>query len=231
MIKHKILIIEDDAFISEQLAMIITELGYDVTDITDDAKSAITSLMSNPPDMAIVDIKMHGELQGFKVAEFINSDVKIPFIFLTSFSDESIVNEAATHLPSAYLLKPFSKKEIFSTLKVVLRRKDLTIDKALIKSGYGTKYISPNDILYLKSDDKYVEVHTKKETIIYRGKLTELIEELHFERIVQVHRSYAVNLSEVTEFMPTCLIIADEAIPTSKKFDEIVKEYITKHSI
>ncbi len=65
---------------------------------------------------------MHGENQGFEIAEYIRDHMDIPFLFLTSFADESTVNEASVLTPEGYLLKPFNERDIYSTLNVVLKR-------------------------------------------------------------------------------------------------------------
>ena len=74
--KTKVLIVDDEVFISEQLNAVLIELGYRVTAIAYNTSTAIESLKSNPPDIAVLDIKMHGENQGFAIAKYIREHMK-----------------------------------------------------------------------------------------------------------------------------------------------------------
>lgn len=117
--KKRILIVEDEVFIAEELSYIVQELGFEITDIAFDAQSAINSLKKSEPDLAILDIRMHGRNQGFEIARYIKENLDIPFLFLTSFADKTTVEEAALLKPSAYILKPFNNLDIYSTLSVL----------------------------------------------------------------------------------------------------------------
>ncbi|MCJ8290192.1 MAG: response regulator transcription factor [Crocinitomicaceae bacterium] len=216
----KILIVDDEVFISEQLNKILTELNYLVTDIAFDAKSAITSIKNDPPDLVILDIKMHGENQGFDIAKYIRSEMDIPFIFLTSFANESTVKEASTFKPNGYLLKPFSKRDIFSTLEVVFKAFVRSVTYLTFKIGYDTHNIKIKleDLLWIKSSDKYIEIQTKERRYIKREGIDSFLNSNDLTGIVRVHRSFAVNLLNIQAVNNSNISINGNNIPISRKY-------------
>lgn len=115
----KIFIAEDDFFIAADLKEMLTEMGYRVTGIGTDAPSSIALLRDTPPDIAVLDIRLRGKNDGLRIAEYINLHLKIPFVFVTAYSDGEMVEQATRHSPAAYLVKPFSRNAIFSTLETV----------------------------------------------------------------------------------------------------------------
>ncbi len=115
----KIFIAEDDFFIAADLKEMLTEMGYRVTGIGTDARSSIALLRDIAPDIALLDIRLRGKNDGFLIAEYINLHLQIPFVFVTAYADGEIVEQATRLSPAAYLVKPFSRHAIFSTLETV----------------------------------------------------------------------------------------------------------------
>lgn len=216
--QKKILIVEDEVFIAEELSAILKELNYEVTEIAFNAESAIESLNSNPPDLAILDIRMNGENQGFKIAKYINENLDIPFIFLTSFSDERTVVEASLLKPSAYVLKPFSDADIFSTLSIVFQSFQAGARNITIKIGRDSIVLDPEEILWIKSDDNYVELRTEDKRHLVRSTIDGFIEKYSLNNFIRAHRSYAVNIAKIESMNSKQMIINGVEIPISKKY-------------
>lgn len=214
----KILISEDDVYISEQLKYILLDLGYRVTDIVSDIQTAKRSLKTNVPNLAILDIKMHGTNQGFEIAKFINDEINIPFIFLTSFSDTSTVQEANIFSPNAYLLKPFNENDIYTTLETVFNNLQKNNDFIIINDGVQKVKVLVADILWLKSDDKYIELITNKKKYILRESISGFLEKYHIKSIIRTHRSYAVNASHIDSLTNAYVTIKSVEIPMSRKY-------------
>lgn len=216
--KKRILIVEDDVYIAEDLSCIIQELGYDVTGIAFDTKSAIDSLNQQPPDLAILDIRMHGKNQGFEIARYINDNVDIPFIFLTSFSDKVTVEEASLLKPNAYILKPFNSLEIYTTLAVVFESFEKKSKIIAIKIGQNSTLFDSKELLWIKSDDNYIELNTGQKRYVVRATIDGFLEKHGLSDFVRVHRSYAVNLSKIEALNSSQLTINGIEIPISKKY-------------
>ena len=110
---YKVLIAEDDVLISEHLKMIVEEMGHQVVDISSCLKDALNYLLTAMPDVALLDIRMHGVDEGIEIAKHLKS-IKIPFVFITSFSDKNMLMNAVMQQPAGYVLKPYSKKDILT---------------------------------------------------------------------------------------------------------------------
>ena len=91
---HKILVVEDEPIIAEDLSLMLKKEGYQIIGIANDGSSALDLLHSQNPDIALLDISLDSSLSGFDIAKVINEKYKIPFIFITSFSDKYTLEKA-----------------------------------------------------------------------------------------------------------------------------------------
>ncbi|MBL4652723.1 MAG: response regulator transcription factor [Flavobacteriales bacterium] len=220
--KIKILIAEDDVLISEQLNDILLDLGYEVTAIAEDAEVALNSIKQNIPDLAILDIKMHGSDQGLEIAEYINDNLDIPFVFLTAFADAKTVGDASAFNPAAYLVKPFNKQNIYSTLEVVLNNYQSKKQTIIIKNGKLDVKIEVSDILWIKADHVYIEIQTVSKKHVLRTSIDTFLKQYTVHQLQRVHRSYVINIDKVKAVNGQYLIIENEKIPISRKNREEV---------
>jgi len=213
--KKKILIVEDEVLISEHLKRIVQNLGYDVLDICEDYKEAVELLENEKPDLAFLDIRMNGVDEGIEVAKHLRTK-DIPFLFVTSFSDKETIKKAVNQQPLGYVLKPFSKEEIEEQLTLV--EQELT-GKFLILSGANKQEkIDVKDILWLRSENVYVEIHCLNKMHLCRKKLNEICEELPKSLFGRIGQSYVVNLSHVSSVSSDFVFLGDHKIPLAKKY-------------
>lgn len=120
MSKLKILIVEDEPLISMDLTMIVENLGYEVSATAFNYEDAVNHLRGNKFDFAFLDINLGGPKDGIDVAKFINSNNKVPFTYITSFANSSIIARAKDTHPVGYIIKPFEEKEIYTALEIGL---------------------------------------------------------------------------------------------------------------
>lgn len=116
----RILIVEDEPIIAENISMYLNNHNYSVSAIAYDDEEAFRELQSNPPDAALLDINLECPRDGVHIAEYINEHNKIPFIFLTSYSDKVILERAKKTNPSGYIVKPFNEQTLYTTIEVAL---------------------------------------------------------------------------------------------------------------
>ena len=109
-----ILIVEDELLIAEMLKEMLLELDCNVIYVAKNYDQALEVLKNpNTINLAILDINLSETKSGFDVAKLINQEYKLPFIFLTSYSDKNTVKEAISLKPESYLIKPFTKTDLF----------------------------------------------------------------------------------------------------------------------
>jgi DNA-binding NarL/FixJ family response regulator len=116
----RILIVEDEPLIAENIAMYLDNHDFTVSGIAYDDEEALQELKSNPPDAALLDVNLESVKDGIDIAEYINENNRIPFIFLTSYSDKTIVERAKRTNPSGYIVKPFNEQTLYTTLEIAL---------------------------------------------------------------------------------------------------------------
>jgi len=116
----RVLIVEDDPIIAEDIRDMLTNVDYQVLNVCYDKEEALEQIDALKPDLILLDINLDGSHEGFEIAEHINKTRKIPFLYLTSYSGKDIVNQAKQTLPMGYIVKPFNERELFSSIEIAL---------------------------------------------------------------------------------------------------------------
>ena len=236
MYRTKIGIVEDEYIIASDIKNMLQELDYDVPKPCKNYEEAITMLVTERPDLVILDIQLAGEKDGVHVAEYIRQNLDMPFIFLTANSDAATIDRVKRLLPNAYLTKPFQKKDLHVSIEISLSNFSFTQsadappassqllikDSIFIKEGQYFHKLPFTDILYLEGDGAYINFHTEKRKFLVRGSIPQYLEKMHSDKFFRVHRSYAVNLDKVDTINTSIVIIKGIEIPISKNYrDEL----------
>jgi DNA-binding response OmpR family regulator len=108
--KGRILVVDDDRLVLATVSHGLAQAGYDVID-ADNGDDAILLAREHRPALALLDIRMEGKT-GFDVAATLRDAYRIPFLFLSAFSDEATVAEAQRLGALAYLVKPLDVGQI-----------------------------------------------------------------------------------------------------------------------
>lgn len=235
MNKVKILVVEDEVIIADNICDALNDLGYQALEPAINYTEAIATIEAEKPDIAMLDIHLSGKKTGIDLAKKIREKYDFPFIFLTSNSDAYTINKAKEVTPPAYLIKPFSKEELYSSIEIALHNfsaklgdlleGDLIIKDAIFvkDKGYFTK-VHFNDILYLKSAHVYIEIILKNhQKHVVRTSLNDILKNLN-PNFIRVHRGFIINVQHLTQINNTSVKIENEEIPIGKKFrEDIVK--------
>lgn len=116
----RVLIVEDEPLIAENIAMYLNNNDFTVSGIAYDEEEAFSELKNNPPDAVLLDVNLESQKDGIDIAEFIVQNNRIPFIFLTSYSDKTILERAKKTNPAGYIVKPFNEQTLYTTLEIAL---------------------------------------------------------------------------------------------------------------
>ena len=87
-----------------------------------DGRTAESLAEEHLPDVALMDIKIEGAQDGVETAEHICSNQGIPVVFLTAHTDRTTIRRALSISPYGYLVKPWSRTELDSTLQTAITR-------------------------------------------------------------------------------------------------------------
>jgi DNA-binding NarL/FixJ family response regulator len=120
MSKLKILIVEDEPVIAENIAVYLDNNDFEVSGIAYDTDEALEQLKTNTPDAVILDINLDSEKDGIDIAATINKNYQLPFLFLTSYSDKETLNRAKLVKPAGYIVKPFNEKTLLASLEIAI---------------------------------------------------------------------------------------------------------------
>lgn len=116
----KVLIVEDEPVIATNISMYLNNNDFSVSGIAYDYDEAIFQLQDNTPDAVILDIGMENNDDGINIANVINTQYRIPFIFLTSYADKETLQKAKQVEPSGYIVKPFNEKTLLASLEIAI---------------------------------------------------------------------------------------------------------------
>ena len=151
MEKIKILIVEDELLIAENLAMKLRKLGYIIGGIVSSGRAALEYINSEKPDLILMDIAIKGNMDGIETAAKIGEQEEIPIVYLTAYADDETIERASNTNCYGYLLKPFKDRELQATIKVVLKKhqKNAEIQNSLQEAI--NKFSSEKNSLHIDS--------------------------------------------------------------------------------
>lgn len=118
----RILIVEDEALVAEDIKDILEELGYNVPAILDSGEQAVVKAGEFKPSLVLMDIRLKGKIDGVQAAQQIWNRFKIPVIYLTANSDKHTLTRAKETAPFGYVTKPFREKELHTAVEIGLHR-------------------------------------------------------------------------------------------------------------
>jgi DNA-binding NarL/FixJ family response regulator len=131
MSKLRILIVEDEPIIAENISMYLDNNDFEVSGIAYDSAEANEQLQNNTPDAAILDVNLESEEDGIDIAHRIKQKYQLPFLFLTSYSDKDTLKRAKGVSPSGYIVKPFNEKTLLASLEIAISNHAADINRKL----------------------------------------------------------------------------------------------------
>ncbi|MRG44233.1 response regulator [Chitinophaga sp. SYP-B3965] len=113
----KILIVEDEFIVANNLQMILEDAGYTITGSAASVREAQECIQQCKPDLVLLDIRLKGKLSGIDIARKLRAD-HIPFIYLSAYANQPILEEAKTTEPYGFLVKPVREKDLLVALEI-----------------------------------------------------------------------------------------------------------------
>jgi len=124
-----VLIVEDESIVAHDIQQTLTTLGYDALGIASSADEAIAIASKKCPDVALMDIRIKGSLDGIEAAGILQARFGVPIIYLTAHADEATVERAKKTEPYGYLLKPMKSAELTTAIEIAVYKHEM--DKRL----------------------------------------------------------------------------------------------------
>jgi two-component system response regulator LytT len=218
MKEERILIVEDDVNIAENIEEILELLGYVNIDIANSANQAIKVVKKYRPDLVFMDIKLKGDKDGIELGEIIKQMVDAPLVYVTSYSDPTIIERAKRINPAGFIVKPFNTNDIHAIVEIVLynkrtkpsqetvtvRSKDespyLVTDAVFIKADNAYERVPYEDIYYVEANGNMVTIFTKNRNFTIRKSMKDMEEKLPSHLFLRVQKSFIVQLGQIESF-------------------------------
>lgn len=121
MSRGRILIVEDESVVAWHVEH---SLGgeFEVTGVAASAQEALASAAQTTPDLALMDIRIRGDLDGIQAAELLRQRHGVGVVYLTAHGDAETIERARHTEPYGYLLKPFHRDALLDTVRSALLR-------------------------------------------------------------------------------------------------------------
>jgi putative nucleotidyltransferase with HDIG domain len=135
----KILIVEDEKINAMYLKRLLESLDFIVLEAVNNGMTAVERALQEHPDLILMDIMLEGDMDGIDASIEIHRSMDVPIIFISAFSDDSLVERAKEASPYGYIIKPFEKRNLSTVLTLALHRHHL--EKSLTESFNKLKTI------------------------------------------------------------------------------------------
>lgn len=212
--RSRILIVEDEVLIAFSVKRTLET--YFLPEIANDYEEAKLLLSHKIFDLVLIDISLSGEKTGLDLAQFINDNISIPFIFTTALTDPGTLEKVTNLKPSAYLSKPVESVNLITAINLALANQD-NIFK--IEIGKQVYYFQSKDFLFAEADHIYIEICLKSgKNQILRTTMSYLEEVFPSKYFKRINRSIAVNPYHITKIVNDKLYIEDRVFKISKHF-------------
>ena len=222
------LVIDDEPLALTQLEGYVKRVPYlHLVGACRDAFEAMQQLSNQKVDLLFIDINMPG-LNGL---EFVRSLTRPPLVvFTTAYSEYAIEGFKVEAVD--YLLKPFGFQDLLSAAEKARRRLEQTTsvddDFLFIKSDYRVNRVRLVDIRYIEGMSEYVRIYVvgEQKPLIPLLSIKRLEEELPPALFMRVHRSYIINLRQITEVSRSRILLGDVQIPLGDNYREPFMDYV-----
>lgn len=213
---NKVVIIDDEPLARS----IVKEYLYKHSDLEivqecNDGFEGLKAIQQHQPDLIFLDIQMP-KINGFEMLELVESPPAV--IFTTAF-DEYAIKAFESHAID-YLLKPFNQERFDKAIAKWMEKKNVTQEnkteelletaslspsqsqRIVVKNGSKIKIIPVHEVFFLEAADDYVKIHTQEGYFLKNKTMSHFEQVLDGQQFVRSHRSYIVNVQQITRIDP-----------------------------
>ncbi|MFZ3166309.1 MAG: ATP-binding protein [Candidatus Methanoperedens sp.] len=145
MSQTKVMIVEDERIVAEDIQRSLENLGYKVLSIVSSGEKAIDEANEKSPDLVLMDIVLKGKMDGIEAAGQIRSRFNIPVVYLSAYSDDNILERAKITDPFGYIIKPFNERELHINIEIALYKHKIEKELKESREWFSTTLKSIGD--------------------------------------------------------------------------------------
>ncbi len=220
---EKILIVENEQIVAENLRLILNEKGYINVDLAIDIEETKHFFQKKQYNLVLMDINLNDPsgMDGIDLVKELATTYTFAHIYVTANSEEKTILKAKETYPSSYLIKPFMNSEVFANVLMVLN--SLKKDEAYFTvNGHNNmqQQIPLSQIVYIKAEGSYIQIFTASKTKhLARKSLSEFME-LFPTYFIRIHKSILINRNYVQAYSSQVVKIYNEKLPLGRKYKE-----------
>lgn len=227
------IIIDDEPLAAGVVQEFLAELPeFEVVAMCQDGFQGLKAIQEWKPDLIFLDVQMP-KITGFEMLELVDNPPAV--IFTTAYDEYAVKAFDARAID--YLMKPFSKSRFRQAVERFLKNRtseavqeevdglDNLAEKnhrLVVRVKNEIKVIPTSEVRFFEAQDDYVEIHTAEGKFLKKMTMKSLEQALEEGKFVRTHRSFLVNIDQITKIEPyerdsyLLMLISGEKIPLSK---------------
>ncbi len=219
MIDTKILIVEDEQIIAENLRFILNEYGYSFVDVAMDKDEAIHLFEKNNYDLVLMDVNlgMASSSDGIDLIKELKKKYSFIFIYVTANADTNTVEKAKETNPAGYIVKPFVNSSIYANVEIALNTFKKEEYFTYIHKGMQQQILLSN-VTYIKADGSYIHIYMDDKSKHFVRKSIAEFGEAHQNNFIRIHKSLLVNLDHVQAYTSRVVQIDEEKLSLGRTY-------------
>lgn len=224
-----IFIVEDEVDLAENVENILILFGYTIVGKEGDGEKAFDLILKLKPDLILMDVMLKGKISGIDLTQMIRQVSDIPIIFITAHSDKYYLDRISTLNYDSYILKPFSKEVLISTIYLSSLKQNNVSSTNNVLNIRDKGFIVPlkeDEIMMLKADGLYTRICTTEREYVVRDILKDVNSRLSAKKFLRIHKSYIVNLDFVTAFNSKEVSVKKYIVPIRRGFFKQLSEIL-----
>ena len=214
----KAIIVEDEFLAQEELSYLIRQHSSITIEATfDDGLDVLKYLQNHQVDAIFLDINIPS-LDGVLLAQNISKFAHKPYIiFITAYKEHALEGYELNIID--YLLKPFSPtrfKQAIDRFLIQFEQKELSLDedqsenrflaeksnRLVVRVKNDIKIIPVTEVSHFEAEDDYISIHTQGGRYLKKMTMKQLEESLDPGKFARVHRSFMINMNEISGIEP-----------------------------
>jgi len=229
MKNKKILIVEDEQIIAENLRFILNEYGYSHVDVAMDVLETESFFKNTVYDLLLMDINLGvtSTMDGIDLIKSLQKKYSFVYIYVTANADKKTIDKSKETNPVGYIVKPFIKTSIYANVEIALNTLQKDQFFTYSDKGMQTK-ITLSEITHIEADGGYIQISTLDgEKKMIRKTLLD-VNDQYGTTFIRIHKSYLINKDHLQNYNSQYVNVNNIKLPLGRAykqyFEQLTKE-------
>ena len=197
MENNRILIVEDEPIIAEDLKIELEQFGYEIIDVIQRGETAVLAAEALKPDLILMDIRLQGSMDGIDAASQISCLLNYPVVFLSAFVDDETLERAKKAEAYGFLHKPWDKDTLRATCITAIyhhrKKSEFERDRQLLRALLDT---IPDHIYFKDTKSRFLRINQALSDFFKLNSSEEAIGKTDFDFFTKEHAQPAFDVEQ-----------------------------------